>query len=131
MKRLADLTIVNTRTQIEQYKRKIIKNSEETVELVKELARTEADFLTHWVYDAEQDGGVIEPKFHQVVYALHCSLVNYEGLCAVAHGDAVLYFTGRFCHIVDQVLPPDRNIHRLHSNGDDVTIVAAIPTGAR
>ncbi|XP_055341534.1 uncharacterized protein LOC129590364 [Paramacrobiotus metropolitanus] len=129
MKRLADLTIVNTRTQIEHYKRSIIKNSEETVELIKELSRTEADFLTQWVHDAEEEGHRIEPKFHQVVYVLHCSLVNYDGLCAVAHGDAVLYFANRFFHILDQVLPPDRNIHRLHPNGDSVTIVAAIPSG--
>ena len=66
MKRLADLTIVHTRTQIEQYKRNIVKNNEETLELTKELEETKIDFLTRWVYEAYQDGETIEPKFYQV-----------------------------------------------------------------
>ena len=45
------------------------------------------------------------------------------------HGDALLYFVDRFYRILDRTVPPDRNIHRLHSNGDEITLIGAIPTG--
>ncbi|GAU91815.1 hypothetical protein RvY_04002 [Ramazzottius varieornatus] len=129
MKRLADLTIVHTRAQIEQYKRNIIKNNEEALELIKDLENTKVDFLTRWVYELTLSGQVIEPRCYQVLYVLRCALVNYEALCTSTHGDAVLYFVDRFYRIIDIVLPPDRNIHRLHSNGDEITIVGALPVG--
>ncbi|XP_055341060.1 receptor-type guanylate cyclase gcy-12-like isoform X2 [Paramacrobiotus metropolitanus] len=129
-KRMADLTIVNTDFFIDKQKSDVKNYNSDLKQRVQDLRRACEDFLTPAVYESHKQRIPIQPKVTTKAYVMHMTMVEYAELLDPSHGESAIALIERFQALVNQHLATvlDRNIFRIHTSGDDCTIIAGIPT---
>lgn len=128
-KRMADLTIVNTDFFIDKQKSHIKNYNSDLKQRVLDLRRACEDFLTPSVYEKQKLKLPVQPQVAPKAYIMHLTMVDYAELLDPSHGESAIALIERFQTLVNHHLAEihDGNIFRIHTSGDDCTIIAGIP----